>query len=91
MRIRAVANATSPSPQSLWAPLPRVWSRVKAVCAVVNCPARAASMSSGKAEDCLPRSSAASEIDRVEDDAVQGDKVILKVPEEMLLQEASDG
>jgi hypothetical protein len=34
---------------------------------------------------------AASEIDRVEDDAVQGDKVILKVPEEMLLQEASDG
>ena len=34
---------------------------------------------------------AASEIDRVEDDPVKGDRVILKVPEEMLLQEASDG
>jgi hypothetical protein len=34
---------------------------------------------------------AASEIDRVEDDPVKGDKVILNVPEEMLLQEASDG
>jgi len=34
---------------------------------------------------------AASEIDRVEDDPVKGDKVILKVPEDMLLQEASDG
>ena len=34
---------------------------------------------------------AASEIDRMEDDPVKGDKVILKVPEEMLLQEASDG
>lgn len=49
--IRAVANATSPSPRSLWAPLPRVWSRVKAACVVVNCPARAAaSMSSGNAQ-----------------------------------------
>jgi len=27
----------------------------------------------------------------VEDDPVKGDKVILKVPEDMLLQEASDG
>ena len=34
---------------------------------------------------------AASEIDRVEDDPVKGDKVILNVPEDMLLQEASDG
>ena len=34
---------------------------------------------------------AASEIDRVENDPVKGDKVILKVPEDMLLQEASDG
>ena len=33
---------------------------------------------------------AASEVDRVEDDPEKGDKVILKVPEEMLLQEASD-
>jgi hypothetical protein len=63
--MRAVANATVPNPLSLLALLPRVWSRVKAACAVVNCPARAASMSLGK-----------SEIDRMEDDAVQGDKVI---------------
>jgi hypothetical protein len=104
--IRAVANATSPSPRSLWAPLRRVWSRVKAACVVVKCPARAAaSMSSGNAQVASHRLyqgrrkglfardvyAAASEIDRVEDDPVKGDKVILNAPEDMLLQEASDG